>query len=102
YAKRTGRGTRPWVSINWVSTKLLVTCRGGHMCVASVRSHKVPAGEKMSFPGRQLLQILSYTFGASFILPRHQLTMAAQNSAQPASPAAPQKGSCSTSIDRRA
>jgi len=41
----------------------------------------------MSFQRRQLLQILSYTFGASFILPQNELAMAAQNPAQPASPA---------------
>ncbi len=39
----------------------------------------------MSFQRRQLLQILSYTFGVSFI-PQNKLAMAAQNSAQPASP----------------
>ena len=41
----------------------------------------------MSFQRRQLLQILSYTVGASFILPQTELAMAAQNPAQPASPA---------------
>src|SRR6516165_699267 len=45
----------------------------------------------MSFQRRQLLQILSYTFGASFILPRNEFAMAAQNPAQPASPAPPAK-----------
>jgi glyoxylase I family protein len=45
----------------------------------------------MSFQRRQLLQILSYAFGASFILPRNELAMAAQNPAQPASPAPPAK-----------
>jgi predicted enzyme related to lactoylglutathione lyase len=40
----------------------------------------------MRFQRRQLLQILSYTFGASFILPQNKFAMAAQNSAQPASP----------------
>ena len=49
----------------------------------------------MSFQRRQLLQVLSYAFGASFILPRNGLAVAAQdvaqNSAQPASPAPPAK-----------
>jgi glyoxylase I family protein len=45
----------------------------------------------MSFQRRQLLQILSYAFGASFILPQNALAMAAQNPAQPASPAPPAK-----------
>ena len=42
----------------------------------------------MSFQRRQFLQILSYVFGSSFILPRNELAMAAQNSAQ-ASPTQP-------------
>src|SRR5215472_12283764 len=42
----------------------------------------------MSFQRRQLLQILSYAFGAGFILPRNELTMTAQNPAQPAKAAA--------------
>jgi len=33
----------------------------------------------MSFQRRQLLQIFSYAFGASFILPKNELAMAAQN-----------------------
>ena len=45
----------------------------------------------MSFPRRQLLQTLSYAFGASFILPRNKFAMAAQNSAPSASPAPPAK-----------
>jgi predicted enzyme related to lactoylglutathione lyase len=45
----------------------------------------------MSFQRRQFLQILSYAFGSSFILPQIELTMAAQNPAQPASPAPPAK-----------
>jgi predicted enzyme related to lactoylglutathione lyase len=45
----------------------------------------------MSFQRRQLLQTLLYTFGASFILPQNKLAMAAQNPAQPASPAPPGK-----------
>src|SRR5215831_10129803 len=45
----------------------------------------------MSFERRQLLQILSYAFGSSFILPRNELAMAAQNPAHPASPAPPAK-----------
>ena len=43
----------------------------------------------MSFPRRQLLQILSYAFGFSFILPRNEFAMAAP--VQPASPAPPAK-----------
>ena len=45
----------------------------------------------MSFQRRQLLQILSYSFASSFILPQSQLALAAQNPAQPASPAPPAK-----------
>ena len=45
----------------------------------------------MSFQRRQLLQILSYTCGASFILPKNKLAVSAQNPAQPASPAPPGK-----------
>jgi predicted enzyme related to lactoylglutathione lyase len=45
----------------------------------------------MSFHRRQLLQILSYAFGSSFILPQNELAMAAQNPAQPTSPASPAK-----------
>ena len=41
----------------------------------------------MSLQRRQLLQTLSYAFGASFILPRKELAMATQNPAQPASAA---------------
>jgi glyoxylase I family protein len=43
----------------------------------------------MSFPRRQLLQILSSAFGFSFIRPRNEFAMAAQNHAQPSSPASP-------------
>ncbi len=43
----------------------------------------------MSFQRRQFLQVLSYVFGASFILPENELAVAAQNSVQPASPVAP-------------
>jgi len=50
-------------------------------------SHKARKEDGMSFQRRQLLQILSYTVGASFILPQTELAMAAQNPAQPASPA---------------
>ena len=39
----------------------------------------------MSFQRRQLLQVLSYAFGSSFILPRNELAIAAQNPAPPAS-----------------
>jgi hypothetical protein len=45
----------------------------------------------MSFQRRQLLQILAYAFGSSFNLPQNELVMAAQNSAQAASPAPPVK-----------
>jgi predicted enzyme related to lactoylglutathione lyase len=45
----------------------------------------------MSFPRRQFLQIMSYACGSSFILPQNELAMAAQNTAQPASPAPPAK-----------
>jgi glyoxylase I family protein len=45
----------------------------------------------MSFQRRHVLQILSYTFGASFILSRHEFAMAAQRPAQPASPVPPAK-----------
>src|SRR5215469_7240087 len=45
----------------------------------------------MSVQRRPLLQILSYAFGARFILPQNELAMAAQNSAQPANPAPPAK-----------
>ncbi|HKW61880.1 MAG TPA: VOC family protein [Candidatus Acidoferrum sp.] len=43
----------------------------------------------MSFPRRQVLQILSYAFGSGFVLPRNASAVAAQNPAQPASPAPP-------------
>jgi glyoxylase I family protein len=43
----------------------------------------------MTLPRRQLLQLLPYAFGSSFILPRMEFPEAAQNSAQPASPAPP-------------
>ena len=46
----------------------------------------------MSIPRRQLLQMVSYAFGASFILPQNKLALAAQNAAKPASPAPPTKG----------
>ena len=45
----------------------------------------------MSFQRRQFLQMLSYGFGSSFILPQNVLAMAAQNPAQPASTAPPAK-----------
>ena len=45
----------------------------------------------MRFQRRQFLKSLSYTFGASFILPRNELSLAAQNPTQPASPAPPAK-----------
>ena len=40
---------------------------------------------------RQLLQILSYVFGSSFILSQNELAMGAQNSPEPASSAPPAK-----------
>jgi len=45
----------------------------------------------MSLQRRQLLQVLSYAFGSSFILPQNEFAMTAQNSAQPANPARPAK-----------
>jgi glyoxylase I family protein len=45
----------------------------------------------MSLQRRRLLQILSYAFGSSFILPRNGLAMPAQKPAQPASPSPPAK-----------
>lgn len=42
----------------------------------------------MSFPRRQVLQMLSYAFGASFILPQNKSAMAAENAAQNPAPAA--------------
>ena len=45
----------------------------------------------MSVQRRQLLQILSYAFGSSFILPQNEFAMAAQNPAPPARPAPPAK-----------
>jgi glyoxylase I family protein len=45
----------------------------------------------VDFQRRQLLQIFSYAFGASFILPQNKSAMAAQNPTQPASPASPGK-----------
>ena len=41
----------------------------------------------MSVPRRQLLQFLSFTFGSSFVPFRNKFAMAAQSSAQSASPA---------------
>ena len=43
----------------------------------------------MSLQRRQLLQILTYSFGASFILPQKGVAMTAQSGVQPASPAPP-------------
>ena len=45
----------------------------------------------MSFHRRQFLQVLSYAFGSSFILPQKEFAMAAQKPAQPAGPAPPAK-----------
>jgi glyoxylase I family protein len=53
----------------------------------------------MSFQRRQLLQILSYAFGANFILPRNKFAIAAQNSAQPASPALPAKAAAKHELE---
>lgn len=47
----------------------------------------------MSFQRRQLLQVLSYAFGSSFLLPRNEFAKAAQDTAQPASSAPPAKAS---------
>jgi hypothetical protein len=41
----------------------------------------------MSLQRRQLLQVLSYAFGSSFILPQNEFVIAAQNPAQRANPA---------------
>src|SRR5215813_860465 len=41
----------------------------------------------MSLQRRRLLQVLSYAFGSSFVLPQSELAMAAQAPALPASPA---------------
>ena len=43
----------------------------------------------MSFQRRQLLRILSYAFGSSFILSRNEFAIEAQNPGQPPSPAPP-------------
>src|SRR5262249_17831855 len=48
---------------------------------------KISGGRGMGFQRRQLLRILSCAFGSSFILPRNGFAMAAQNPAQPATPA---------------
>ena len=45
----------------------------------------------MSIQRRRLLKALSYTFGASFILPQNELAVVAQTFAQPVSPAPPAK-----------
>src|SRR5215831_8921774 len=45
----------------------------------------------MGVQRRQLLQILSYAFGASFILPQNELAMAAQSAAPAANPIPPAK-----------
>jgi glyoxylase I family protein len=45
----------------------------------------------MGYHRRQLLQILSYAFGSSLILPQDRLATAAQNPAQPANPGPPSK-----------
>jgi predicted enzyme related to lactoylglutathione lyase len=47
--------------------------------------------DEMGLQRRQLLQILSCAFGASFILPRNGLAMAAQDPAQPTGPVPPAK-----------
>jgi hypothetical protein len=43
----------------------------------------------MRFQRRQLLQILSFTFGSSFIMNRDQLGIAAQTATQPKVPPPP-------------
>lgn len=45
----------------------------------------------MSLQRRQLLHLLSYTFGSSLILPQNELAMAVQDFAQAASPAPAEK-----------
>ena len=45
----------------------------------------------MSFPRRQFLQILSYTFGSRFIPGQNEFAMAAEKPTQSANPAAPAK-----------
>ena len=45
----------------------------------------------MSVRRRRLLQVLSYAFGSSIIPVRNQFAIAAQDTAQPSSPAAPAK-----------
>jgi len=45
----------------------------------------------MIFQRRQLLQIASYAFGSTFVLPQIKLATAAQNPAPPTSPAPPAK-----------
>jgi predicted enzyme related to lactoylglutathione lyase len=45
----------------------------------------------MSFQRRQVLQILSYAFGSSFILPSNEYAVAAQNPAQSPGPVPPAK-----------
>jgi len=45
----------------------------------------------MSFQRRELLRVLSYAFGSSFVLPRNGLALAAQNQAPSASPVPPGK-----------
>jgi predicted enzyme related to lactoylglutathione lyase len=52
-----------------------------------MNSHKGSGEDGMSFQRRQFLQILSCAFGSSFILAQNEVAMAAQNPAQPASPA---------------
>ena len=45
----------------------------------------------MSFHRRRLLQILSYAFGSSFILPQSEFALAAQKPTEPANPDIPAK-----------
>jgi glyoxylase I family protein len=45
----------------------------------------------MSFQRRQLLHILSYAFGSSFVLPRNEFAMVLQKPAEPANAAVPAK-----------
>jgi glyoxylase I family protein len=53
----------------------------------------------MSFQRRQLLQILPCAFGFSFIQPRNEFAMAAQNPAQTASPAPPAKAAAAHELE---
>src|SRR5262249_19018849 len=61
----------------------ILTCIVGELGTKSREEHG------MSIQRRQVLQILSFAVGSSFILPGKELAIAKQNSAQPASPVPP-------------